>query len=124
MIEITYQSVVDGLSAIVAERGENFVYPRHTSWCVYVYAGRPDCGVGCFLDSVGVPLERLVEADLNDRGSGISASALLEQLKEEGIVSVDLEAARILNVFQERQDNGHTWGSALNIALGLPEVQA
>lgn len=124
MIEITYQSVVDGLSAIVAERGEDFVYPRYTDLCTYVQGGKPDCGVGCFLASVGVPLERLVEADLNDHGSGISASALLEQLKEEGIVSADLEAARILNVFQERQDNGHTWGSALDGAINFPEVKA
>lgn len=121
MIEITYQSVVDGLSAIVAERGEDFVYPRYAGQCTYVYDGKPDCGVGCFLDSVGVPLERLAEAD---GGGGIGASTLLEQLEGEGVASADEDAKRLLDTFQAGQDNGHTWGSALDGAINSPEVKA
>lgn len=119
MIEITHQSVVDGLSAIVAECGEDFVYPSRGGECVYVYNGKPDCIVGRFLASVGVPVERLAKADTVDLDGSIAAGDLLERLQQEGIASADRFARNILQVVQVKQDGGHTWGEALDMALTL-----
>lgn len=117
MIEINVQSVVDGLSAIIAEQGEDFVYqPLADRGCVYVKDGQPDCIVGRYLASVGVPLERLSYADREAVSGGMGALGLVSNLRNEKILAADHESALILSRIQRFQDEGIAWGEAFDRA--------
>ena len=122
MIEITLDSVRSGLEALVAEKGEDFVYNKHSEGdaygpsCRYVWNGEPDCIVGQLLARMGVPVDRLAKADgaLGVGTLGVGASILLCDLEEEGLVHVDDWKICIgLNRVQSRQDGGYTWGEAI-----------
>ncbi|HEY6018507.1 MAG TPA: hypothetical protein VIY48_00970 [Candidatus Paceibacterota bacterium] len=122
MIEITLDSAIAGLRAIVAEVGEDFVYAQkadEAGWksCLYVHNGAPDCIVGRYLASVGVPLERLAKADDGASRGSIDAFNLMDALNHEGVVQASYGVSRFLRDVQERQDVGQAWGEALEIAL-------
>lgn len=114
MIEITAESVVEGLDALVAQEGENFIYKKNAGACTYTKHGKADCIVGRFLVAQGVPIERLAEADKHP--FGIRAPGLINQLREEGVVTCTDGALDILDVAQDYQDSGETWGVAVNHA--------
>ena len=123
MIEITKQSLIEGLEAIVAEYGADYVYPAkerrgrsEDRECFYVHEGQPDCIVGKFLHSVGVPLERLQEAD---DSADASAMTLLTELAWANVINADLGVRQALSVAQRWQDWGYTWGDALQRAKEL-----
>lgn len=115
MIELSNQDVIDGLEALVDEKGEEFVYVKNDDdggpTCRYVRNGEPDCMIGQFLAKAGVPLERLVQAD-----GGVIAKTLLEDLRAEGVVSITDKGINALQAAQGRQDRGYPWGVALNAA--------
>jgi len=117
-IEITLDSATRGIKALVAEFGQDFVYtPRNTDRgdrCVYVHEGKPDCIIGRFLASVGVPIERLMDAD---PGMGIPVRTLLDDLESEGVISTQGNLHFFLGRVQAKQDRGLSWGEALKGAL-------
>jgi len=115
MIEITFDSTVTGLKALVEEEGADFVYAKREGVCVY--DGKPDCIVGRFLAAQGVPLERLKEADTGSFGSGLAAHSLMRDLGDEGVISYDGSARSLLSEVQHNQDQGLPWGVALSEAL-------
>jgi len=116
MIKITDDTVREGLTALVKEFGEDFVYSKGlTNSCLYVRNGEPDCIVGKFLAAQGVPLERLKAAD--DSIYGTPASELLTQLEREGVLTASDGAYDVLCGVQFRQDQYHTWGVAVSEAL-------
>ena len=118
MIEITTQSVIEGLTAIVDEFGEDYVYPEKEAViprCLYVHDGEPDCIVGKFLHSVGIPLERLKKADEVDGGT--PAWKLLGQLEDERVLTAEDRGLNILQRAQDHQDSGIAWGEALRRAM-------
>ncbi len=122
MIEITPDSVIAGLKAVVEDAGESFVYDRvvldqNGPKCVYVLNGAPSCIVGHFLAKLGVPLERLAEADDASFGAGLPAHVLIDNLRTEGVVNfTDYRVMDALSAAQESQDGGDTWGTALYAA--------
>lgn len=120
MIELTDTQVIEGLQALVDEKGEGFVYEQKPEYegssstqCVYVYQGKADCMVGQFLVKAGVPLERLAEADNSHYGQGVPALELVSQLQDEGVLSMSETAQEALGYAQGHQDIGETWGYAL-----------
>lgn len=115
MIEITLESAIEGVTAIVEEFGENYVYERpYGASCLYVFDGQPSCIVGKFLAKVGVPLERLARAD---EARGVIARDLIGQLEYEDVIATDVpEVGRFLDVLQSEQDSGYHWGEALKLA--------
>lgn len=120
-IEITRESALAGLKAIVDAEGEDFVYPANRATalgggCKYVFEGKPDCLIGRYLHSIGVPLERLEEADKANGNSGIGAGSLLRDLGAEGVVQSEWTTRDMLGDVQHRQDHGYTWGHALEVA--------
>lgn len=126
LIEITADSVKQGLEALVAEKGEDFIYTERPvagmdddddTSCRYVWDGKPDCFIGQFLAKEGVPLERLANADLFMGGLGHPAVTLLGQLEREGVVTVTDAAKQMLQAAQNKQDSGKTWGTALACAM-------
>lgn len=122
MIEITRHSAIQGLSALVEEKGEGFVYTQHTGregtkQCRYVHNGAADCMIGQFLAAQGIPLERLAEADKIYAWSGAPASELIDSLINEGLVIASDGATNVLAAAQFAQDGGMTWGEALREAI-------
>lgn len=128
-INITPSVVVEGLQALVAKEGEEFVYSPvpdedHGTKCVYVLDDRPSCIVGQFLANLGVPVERLKQADTASYGAGIPATTLLIDLRAEGVITFDNTDGRILSALngaQYNQDIGKAWGYAFTEAKRVIE---
>jgi hypothetical protein len=122
MIELSNRAVIEGLKALVDEKGEEFVYVKGDgldgSTCRYVRNGKPDCMIGQFLAKAGVPLERLARADepVGFGGGGSPACDLLKELKAEGVVSITDKGIAALQAAQSRQDRDYPWGAALRSA--------
>jgi hypothetical protein len=118
MIIITPEVALDTLREVVAEAGEDYTYPPAMKGeaCTYVAGGKPSCLIGRVLFKLGVPLERLEEADRAQGGTGEPAFELLGTLKGEGVVDVDLDVRHLFSEAQFAQDNGSCWGSALAAA--------
>jgi hypothetical protein len=85
--------------------------------CQYVYNGQPDCIVGRFLASQGVPLERLAKADTSTFGGSTAAVTLLTQLRSEGFITYGDYVCTVLGQVQYSQDQGQPWGDAVDDAL-------
>ena len=121
MIEITYADALDGLKALVAEAGEDFIYSKrgagdgYSGRCFYVFEGKPDCIVGKYLAKVGVSLDELKKAD--GRGFGEPADALLDRLEFNDVITIEPKAIALLQEAQYHQDQGNTWGCALRRAV-------
>ncbi len=116
MIEITNDTVREGLTALVEEFGEDFVYSKgEDGLCRYVRNGQPDCIVGKFLAAQGVPVERLAESD--GTRFGTVADQLLGQLEGESVITVSDGARATLEAVQHYQDSGFNWGYSVENAL-------
>lgn len=120
MIEITADSVLTGLEAVVDEFGEGFVYQRvatdYGSGCFYVKNGEPDCIVAKFLTNLGVELHHLEFGDSANFGTAVAADELLERLEGFEVLKSSSRARYALRAAQRAQDSGHTWGDALSVA--------
>lgn len=123
MIVITPEVVISGLKALVDESGEDYVYTpvegEYGTRCVYVNGESASCGVGRFLANLGVPLERLREADGENCGGGLPANDLLEELSGEGVISIDEKSISALWRFQGENDLYQPWGYAVEYALRI-----
>lgn len=124
METITARRALELLIDVVDTYGPETVYERtelHTSWgeavpenedevimgCLYALDGAPSCLVGHVLHRAGATLNELRSLDRE----GVGASALAD-----AIGSVEPDAAEVLDVAQRHQDNGATWGKALDMA--------
>lgn len=105
---ITRDDVLGHLRAVVAEAGEDYVYPvideDHTCW--YVRDGEYDCIAARVFGRLGVPVGDLAQHE------GWTAGAVVEWLD----LCFTLEAEDALAVAQHQQDKGTTWGGALAAA--------
>lgn len=119
MIEITADSVREGLTALVEECGEDFVYDvdRTGGQCVYVHEGQPDCLVGKFLHAQGVTIQQLSIGDHDGPEGSIGAQRLIQILSEREVLRAEDSAAQALARAQDVQDQRIAWGSALDEAL-------
>lgn len=104
-IHITADTAIQLLRAAVAEHGERHTTEDTAEHTLYAYQGRPSCIVACALAHAGVPVGEL---------------ATLDQLPDNGIVSVtppavaiDDAARDVLYVAQLAQDAGLGWGQVL-----------
>lgn len=111
---ITYDDVVNELPAIIATRGEDFVYSVHEDsefplTCTYVHNGEPDCLIGCYLASKGVPLEAFDHFE----------SSAIDDAYYAGKVPITItqEALTLLARIQMYQDASCTWGNAFYSAI-------
>lgn len=122
MIEITLDDAIEFTRALAEEKGPEFVYEQVVNQetgskrCVYVKDGKPDCIVGQYLASKGVPVERLKAADGASIVGGINSLALINRLKDEGVVTASTDANLFLSELQYRQDNDTPWMTAVNEA--------
>ena len=125
-IHISEIDVRSGLEALVAEKGEDFVYGKNAQEgpdypvCLYVRNGEPDCIVGQFLARQGVPIERLMEADKTFGGT--PARDLLQELVNEDVISISDDSIYALREAQYNQDTRLTWGESVTLAVRMLSV--
>ena len=110
-IKTTDEEVRKVLREFVAERPD-YIYaappniatlaPRFM--CYYVHKDEPGCLIGHVLHKLGIPLEQLKA--LEHQGAGKVADQCLE--------GISYETRRFLTNAQGAQDEGMTWGAALN----------
>lgn len=81
--------------------------------CRYQYAGQPSCVVGKALALAGASVDILEWLD--DGGNGANGALSAIQLSDH-MECVTSTAAILFNEAQVRQDNGETWGEALQYA--------
>lgn len=120
MEPLTFDRAVELAKEVVIEFGAGYVYPSShrivqngtsTPSCVYVHEGKPSCLVGQILHKHGVPVEELAQHEFQGAWtvSGILADA-------------DYPAQFFLDTAQAKQDQGTSWGLAVNSAV--EEVKA
>lgn len=130
-MRIDYEDAVLLLKQIVADRGEDWVYPNfdecqecsdlrreeENAWCdwhtnegcrYFTEQGQPACIVGEFFTRTLQP-EDYNRFYLEGR-TVIDALQFLP-------MEVDEQTSKLLLVAQQSQDTGHTWGSALTRAI-------
>jgi hypothetical protein len=123
-----YDLIIEHLTAIVEEVGENFIYPRrHPSLdsnyslysllsdgvCVYVWQGKPDCIIGRLLHRLGVSLEELSACEGENASAACSRLANSPALSTLEFTDKDL---MFLDRIQRLQDGGRTYGNILEFA--------
>lgn len=104
------------LVGVVRKRGLDFVYHKPSgSRCLYQHDGVPSCGVGQALFDAGVSIETLAVMDREDE-SGIGEFDVLTILYE-AFVDISDDAVEVFLRFQNDQDDGASYGDALNSAM-------
>lgn len=119
MEALTYDRAVELAREVVAEFGEDYVYPQDhkvaespssVPSCVYVHDGKPSCLVGQILYRHGVDLDDLATQEFT--GAWIVAGKF---------AAANLKTCYFLDAMQSLQDKGSTWGEALGSSLNLTE---
>ncbi len=119
MTDITYESALEALKAAVAEKGEDYVYAWVDYKCVYSHNGKPSCGVGHVLHRLGVDTEGFEHTTMNTK----MFDSLAYRLRDLSVITITQSAIDLLREFQNCQDEGRTWGEALDIAILFAEQQ-
>lgn len=112
---LTYDRAVELAREVVAEFGDDYVYPEDhkelefngsTPSCVYVHDDKPSCVVGQILHRHGVSIDQLM---LNEfRNARVVAFQL---------AGADDKARFFLSEIQSHQDKGHPWGESLTYGI-------
>lgn len=118
MLTLNLEQAQELIASVIETHGADKVYerPSRESSCLYVHkddAGNltPGCLVGTALIEYGVAAENLVNQIMD-------ANELAMYLKRREILSISESAVRYLYHAQQSQDDGETWGSANESALG------
>lgn len=98
------------LTEVVNEAGRDYVYPRLNK-CVYVHEGKPDCIAARALVKLGVPLSILAGQE------DVSAISL-------ALTGQPNDVLLLLDIAQGAQDEGRTWGEALDLIKGRLDMKA
>jgi len=113
----TQEQAIELLERVVADAGQDYIYPTYATSCVYVKDGAPSCIVGKALALAGIDLDLIAQLD-GHNDEVVSAYAIPTYFPD--LVSV--EVAELLQVVQNHQDNGWTWGEALADAKALGDT--
>lgn len=123
-VEITLDESKQYLGEAVKEKGAEYVYKnvtrgRGSETCAYFdpKTKKPSCLVGHVLVRKGVTFERLHARERN-------LYTDVQGLIDADIIKVDNETQALLDLAQRAQDQGQTWGSALETALAEYEERA
>lgn len=115
--ELTHEQIQAIMEDLVEQYGPDFVYERRsdihgTPQCWYTSVRdddsvEPSCLVGQVLHRAGVGLIYLRERE------GCSASSVLDELQTDALLLTSTRTVTALAMAQKVQDNGGTWGAAL-----------
>lgn len=116
-VDLTLDEAKELLNRAVEERGRTYIYQSPVEGaCVYFdpEGGCPSCLVGHVLAYKGFSLDDF------SPGSNINRWEVA-QLVESGFLLVDDETQTLLTIAQTEQDDGMTWGRAVEEALATYE---
>jgi hypothetical protein len=121
-MHITKGRALSALQYAVTLRGADYIDPASGSGspgCTYVRDGEPACIGAVALVHLGVDLDILQEADTQQAEDGFDPSLASSEMQEHlwiSEVGAERAAWKILAEAQRAQDNGRTWGRALELA--------
>jgi hypothetical protein len=121
-ITVPATKVLQTLREVVAERPEyeykapaDMLSYEDSSMCFYVHGDQPGCLVGHVLNRVGVPLSVLAQRE------GVGAYSVVPQVLNLTGEPDDVATVQdVLTEVQYAQDQGATWGEALEEATRKP----
>lgn len=123
-IEITLDEAKDLLARAVEEKGSTYVYEQVVndlgdSQCLYFNPATraPSCIVGHVLAYKGVTYDDMFANDVNTFAS-------VATLADTEFIKVDNKTQALLSIAQGEQDQGQTWGNAVQEALETYEETA
>lgn len=117
---LTYARALVLLREVIAEKGEDYVYPRRDArdvghgvvvTCFYAEYDQPSCIVGHVLHRAGVPLDQMAVIE--------GLTPVDDAARPWFAEHADDDARRLLNEVQANQDEQHSWGESLRLALEL-----
>ncbi len=131
-VHIDFEKAQSLVAECIAERGEDFVYPKQDGLsCMYVHGiteipvdedayeytedfskATPGCIVGAVMAKAGISLEDLGKGSRNESGS----FDLINSLECDELVTVSDQASNYLANAQTSQDRGVPWGVSAKLA--------
>jgi hypothetical protein len=110
-LTLSFNEVVGDLLEIIEEKGSDYRYekPGGSTHCQYFRGLQPGCIVGHLLAKHGVTYETL--------GSTNNSKAVSE-LVDCYVLNIDDKTRAFLVDVQSSQDNGNSWGRAMDLAIG------
>lgn len=137
MLELNLDKAKALVAEAIAERGEDYSYPKQGGSCLYVHDvdrrwddprgdytvsydnATPGCLVGLALHKGGISLEDMAKRGRNE----VNAEEVLNNLQGAGLLTFTDEAMYYLSNAQSSQDNGAPWGQAAEAANDLNELE-
>jgi hypothetical protein len=129
MTDFNRTTVTAELERVVAEYGEDYVYPKAGYTCSYSESGQPSCIVGHVIAALNPEaFAKIAELEDLTGASGSATSIVLgnwehtdwasstDEDEDLGAITLteDGRLASALNEAQRQQDAGATWGVALS----------
>lgn len=121
MTEVTVETVIKALEEVVAEKGEDYVYPNAGAECLYAIDGEPSCIVGHVIARLDPEtFQQVVEfEDVNGSfGAGKFGTGVDAYVDYWGSYPAfgDNNVKKVLVSAQIAQDAGYEWKVALKEA--------
>jgi hypothetical protein len=124
MTYFTTDAVTEALHKIVAEKGEDYIYPNGISGrtCFYAQGGAPSCIVGHVIAALEPEAFREIAAAERVAGSfgaieavnGFEYGDEIDNYSSTPHLTSDETLEQALSAAQTAQDGGMTWGEAMN----------
>lgn len=117
-ITIDYDTALNLLQRAVNEKGEDYVYKRKEPFgsCMYFDENKqPDCIIGHVLSYLGITYDNLSTATL--KGEDVNITAVNTLMYHKVIATDSVKTKTLLKKAQIYQDEGSTWGTALELAI-------
>lgn len=117
-LPLSYDDTLVLLREVIAEKGEGYIYRRRTEHhvgngvfvsCFYVEYDQPSCIVGHVLHRAGVPIDDIRRVE--------GQTPLDVEVQDRFDAWADGGARWLLNEVQANQDEQHSWGESLRLAL-------
>ena len=118
---ITVEQVIATLEEVVAEKGEDYVYPTEAGYGECFYGnedGSPSCIVGHVLAKLDpIKYQEFIKFESEENGPfGINENGSSYSFDYPNADEWGSNIVEILSIAQTHQDNGATWGEALTAA--------
>lgn len=118
--KIEYEDAVLWLKRAVEEKGEDYIDPGgEEHGCMYFTAtGQPSCIVGHMLNYMDLGPKDLYSEQGGDLNKSTSSRLF------ETVLEGDAKVLLLLHTVQDLQDNGKSWGTALEAAINAVNENA
>lgn len=118
--KLDFQRAVQLAEEVVSGK-EDFVYSPNDGvvvgiTCTYERDGQPSCVVGQIFARLGVPVEELKLIDKQEHPGVTHGYSTSARVVTPYLFETDEKTVQFLNFLQRWQDNGASWGEALNEA--------